>query len=303
MPLAVLRTDLVTERADAEQMAESHVHVTSRCAATHVRPRRQVQCRPGFEASPGLVSMASPLEVKVAFFGALFAARTDIYATRWENARTGQKAGFPRSGMAGVKVSGMRCRDYLPLTAEVLAAHLSGQVRIGLYPLLDGDRCWWLAAEPGAVRQPLLDIDTDGSLAPLVLNLLVHPTEYSYPGDAEPSAPGSMAAIYQRLAADEAQGRRIPDRPGQDARLAAVLSRPSTMSRCKISACFGPGTGIQVASARSQSAMYDHACSGFSGLAAARGWVEILWKASRVAHGSPSLAGPFNASSSQSRAA
>jgi hypothetical protein len=29
----------------------------------------------------------------------------------------------------------------------VLAAHLSGQMHIGLYPLLDGDRCWWLAAD------------------------------------------------------------------------------------------------------------------------------------------------------------
>jgi hypothetical protein len=38
-------------------------------------------------------------------------------------------------------------RDYLPLTAEVLTAHLSGQMHVGLYPLLDGDRCWWLAAD------------------------------------------------------------------------------------------------------------------------------------------------------------
>lgn len=38
-------------------------------------------------------------------------------------------------------------RDYLPLTAEVLAAHLSSQVHIGRYPLLDWDRCWWLAAD------------------------------------------------------------------------------------------------------------------------------------------------------------
>jgi hypothetical protein len=29
----------------------------------------------------------------------------------------------------------------------VLAAHLSGKLHIGLYPLLDGDRCWWLAAD------------------------------------------------------------------------------------------------------------------------------------------------------------
>jgi len=36
----------------------------------------------------------------------------------------------------------------------VLAAHLSGKAQIGLYPLLDGDRCWWLAADfdgPAAV--------------------------------------------------------------------------------------------------------------------------------------------------------
>jgi hypothetical protein len=26
----------------------------------------------------------------------------------------------------------------------VLAAHLSGEIHFGLYPLLDGDRCWWL---------------------------------------------------------------------------------------------------------------------------------------------------------------
>ena len=38
-------------------------------------------------------------------------------------------------------------RDYLPLTSEVLSAHLSGHMHIGLYPLVDGDRCWWLAAD------------------------------------------------------------------------------------------------------------------------------------------------------------
>ena len=38
-------------------------------------------------------------------------------------------------------------REYLPLTAEVLAVHLSGKAHVGLYPLLDGDRCCWLAAD------------------------------------------------------------------------------------------------------------------------------------------------------------
>ena len=41
-----------------------------------------------FEAPPGSVHDGSPPEVKVAFFGALFAARTDVYAIRYDNPRT-----------------------------------------------------------------------------------------------------------------------------------------------------------------------------------------------------------------------
>ncbi|HKS46205.1 MAG TPA: hypothetical protein VJT49_14055 [Amycolatopsis sp.] len=33
------------------------------------------------------------------------------------------------------------------MTGEVLRAHLSGQTHLGLYPLLDGDLCCWLAAD------------------------------------------------------------------------------------------------------------------------------------------------------------
>jgi len=100
-----------------------------------------------FEAPPGPVHGSSAAEAKVAFFGALFAARTDIYAVRWENARTGRAGWLPAVRGGWRKEIPHSERDYLPLTAEVLAAHLSGQVHIGLYPLLDGDRCWWLAAD------------------------------------------------------------------------------------------------------------------------------------------------------------
>ena len=43
-----------------------------------------------FEAPPGVVHHRSPQEAKVAFFGALFAARTDVYAIRYDNQRTGK---------------------------------------------------------------------------------------------------------------------------------------------------------------------------------------------------------------------
>jgi hypothetical protein len=83
----------------------------------------------------------------VALFGALFAARTDVYAVRWENARTGKTGWLPAVRGGWRKGIPHAERNYLPLTPEVLAAHLSGQAHIGLYPLLEGDRCWWLAAD------------------------------------------------------------------------------------------------------------------------------------------------------------
>jgi superfamily II DNA or RNA helicase len=100
-----------------------------------------------FEAPPGPVHVGSPPAEKVAFFGALFAARADIYALRWENDRTGKAGWLPavRGGWRrGVRHTD---REYLPMTAEVLTAHLSGELHLGLYPLLDGDLCWWLAAD------------------------------------------------------------------------------------------------------------------------------------------------------------
>jgi hypothetical protein len=100
-----------------------------------------------FEAPPGPVHAGSPAQQKVALFGALFAARTDIYSVRWENARTGKAGWLPAVRGGWRKGVPHSQRDYLPLTAEVLTAHLSGQAHIGLYPLLDGDRCWWLAAD------------------------------------------------------------------------------------------------------------------------------------------------------------
>ena len=138
-----------------------------------------------FDAPPGLVHATSPPEAKVAFFGAMFAARTDIYAVRWENARTGQKGWLP--GVRGGWRKGVRHaeRDYLPLTADVLSAHLSGQMHIGLYPLLDGDRCWWLAA------------DFDGSAAMLdALNYVKAARALGVPTGLEVSRSGTGAHAW-----------------------------------------------------------------------------------------------------------
>ena len=121
-----------------------------------------------FEAPPGLVHASSPPEAKVALFGAMFAARTDVYAVRWENARTGKAGWLPAVRGGWRKGVPHAEREYLPLTAELLASHLSGEVHAGLYPLLDGDRCWWLAADfdgPAAMLDALAYLKAARSLA------------------------------------------------------------------------------------------------------------------------------------------
>src|SRR3954471_44329 len=100
-----------------------------------------------FDGVPGPVHTGSPASAKVAFFASLFASRLDVYALRWENARSGRAGWVPavrggwRKGVPAAE------REYLPLAEEVVTAHLSGELELGLYPLLDGDRCHWLAAD------------------------------------------------------------------------------------------------------------------------------------------------------------
>jgi len=48
-----------------------------------------------FEVPPGFVHHRSAEDAKVAFFGALFAARTDVYAIRFDNQRTGKSGWVP----------------------------------------------------------------------------------------------------------------------------------------------------------------------------------------------------------------
>jgi hypothetical protein len=66
-----------------------------------------------FEAPPGLVHAGSPPEAKVALSGALFAARKNVYAARWEKTRTG-KAGWLPSVRGGVLPYGVISRSTGP---------------------------------------------------------------------------------------------------------------------------------------------------------------------------------------------
>ncbi|MBB2941931.1 superfamily II DNA or RNA helicase [Actinoplanes lutulentus] len=98
-------------------------------------------------ATPGPVTMASPVPEKLAFYASLFRTRRDAYAKRWENHRLGTAGWSPAVAGGWRKGMDRRTAAYLPLTAEVVAAHLVGDVFMGLYPLFTDNTCQFLVAD------------------------------------------------------------------------------------------------------------------------------------------------------------
>ena len=131
---------------------------------------------------PGPVAATSPAADKVRFFRRLFASRTDVYAIGYENRRIG------RSGWVPAVEGGWRkgtSKPYLRLTDTVVEAHLTGEVHIGLYPMLRDDTCHWLAA------------DFDGPSAMLdALSYLKAARAVGVPGALEVSRSGTGAHVW-----------------------------------------------------------------------------------------------------------
>jgi superfamily II DNA or RNA helicase len=98
-------------------------------------------------AAPGLVTMASPVRDKLALYADRFRARPDAYAKRWENIRLGTAGWSPAVAGGWRKGMDRSTAAYLSLTVEVVAAHLVGDVFMGLYPLLADNTCQFLAAD------------------------------------------------------------------------------------------------------------------------------------------------------------
>ena len=69
-----------------------------------------------FDKAPGSVDASSPPQPKVHFYAALFGARTDLYAIRWENARSGKSGWMPAVEVGWRKGNKPADQRYLPLT-------------------------------------------------------------------------------------------------------------------------------------------------------------------------------------------
>lgn len=91
----------------------------------------------------------------VNIFMKLFSGRQDVFPKRWEsrNGRSGYSPACRNEWVRGVcgkpKVKCGNCenREFVPLTAEIVRKHLSGDMIIGVYPLLEDETCRFLAVD------------------------------------------------------------------------------------------------------------------------------------------------------------
>lgn len=112
------------------------------------------------------INKYSPPQEKIALFRSLFRGREDVFARRWQSAKTGKSGYSPACGnewKPGLCLkpkgycSDCEHRELLPLTDAVIDQHLRGKDAlgrdvVGIYPILSDDTCCFLA----------LDFDDDG---------------------------------------------------------------------------------------------------------------------------------------------
>jgi superfamily II DNA or RNA helicase len=94
------------------------------------------------------ITSGSTIEEKIARFRSLFRGREDVYAERWESAYSGKKGYSPACENKWDTLKDKKTpRKYIPLTDQVIHAHLSGEKTIGVYSLLGNSRCYFLACD------------------------------------------------------------------------------------------------------------------------------------------------------------
>ncbi|MDA8061762.1 MAG: DEAD/DEAH box helicase family protein [Actinomycetota bacterium] len=184
--MEVLRAELAAARAEIARLEAENKLL--RAGGSEIAPAlaHRSQRAPTLFAPSGdalsHVDSSSPREEKIRLYRSLFAGRADVYAQRWENSSTG------KSGWSPVTLGERRSsptRRYAPVDDAVIGAHLSGQLAAGVYPLVEGDRCWLLAC----------DFDK-GSWAFDALAFLEVCTETGVPAALERSRSGNGAHVW-----------------------------------------------------------------------------------------------------------
>ncbi len=154
--LESLKQQLQDALAEIEKLRKENAKLkqsaTPPTSSPVIKPKVKVH-QPAPALSP--INHQSPVEEKISLFRGLFRGREDVYPKRWESKNN--NSGYspvcsnewnstycdkPR-----VKCNKCQNRQYVSLTDKVIYDHLAGKQTIGVYPLLPGDLCWFLAVD------------------------------------------------------------------------------------------------------------------------------------------------------------
>ncbi|RDI40032.1 TOTE conflict system archaeo-eukaryotic primase domain-containing protein [Falsibacillus pallidus] len=92
---------------------------------------------------------------RIRLYMSLFKGREDVYAERWESKKgtSGYSPACKNEWVPeicqkpNIKCSECLNKQYLPFTEKVVYKHLNGEKTIGIYPLIQGDQCNFLAVD------------------------------------------------------------------------------------------------------------------------------------------------------------
>ncbi|MDR2650105.1 MAG: DUF1653 domain-containing protein [Clostridiales bacterium] len=116
----------------------------------------EVAAEASIQIPPGGINKYNNSAEKVKLFLSLFTGREDVFAKRYDSAKSG-KSGYvpacyiewspqyPRSGGGKVKCSECPNHRFIPFDSGVVENHLTGRLTAGAYPMLPDETCRFLA--------------------------------------------------------------------------------------------------------------------------------------------------------------
>jgi hypothetical protein len=119
-------------------------------------PQRRLPLADRNGAAIGAAQTPSTSAEKVALFRALFRGRADVFPRYWENTKTKKKGYAPACANEWVRGvcerPRIKCGEcpsqaFIEVDDRRVLEHLQGHHVMGVYPMLDGDVCWFLAAD------------------------------------------------------------------------------------------------------------------------------------------------------------
>ncbi len=151
---AIGQEELVLARLQSEQDQSKRRLQNLRGELAELSVEPQIQIHLPVSAPPSNVPVTST--EKVNLFRSLFRGRSDVFPVRFVSKKTGKPGYAPACAnkfVRGVcelpKIKCGECQNqaFVPFDDAAVVGHLTGRHVMGVYPMLDDETCWFLAAD------------------------------------------------------------------------------------------------------------------------------------------------------------